>query len=64
MTRDAVSYALFGLAVVSFASYWVRARRLGRDTSPAGVAADDAARRQLRVHVVVGIIALIGAALL
>ena len=64
MTTKALSFALFGVALLAFASYFVRARALGRDTSPAGVEADAALRRQLRLHLIVGVVGLIGAALL
>ena len=64
MTANSLSFALFGVALLAFVSYFVRARALGRDTSPAGVEADAALRRQLRLHLIVGFVALIGAALL
>ena len=64
MTANALSFALFGVALLAFVSYFVRKRALGRDTSPAGVEADAALRRQLRLHLIVGVVALIGAALL
>lgn len=63
-TTDAVSYALFGVALLAFASYFVRARALGRDTTPAGIEADTALRRQLRLHLILGVVSLAGAALL
>jgi len=64
MTANELSVALFGVALLAFVSYFVRARALGRDTSPAGVEADAALRRHLRLHLLVGFMALIGAALL
>ena len=64
MTADVLSYAFFGLALLAFASWFVRRRALGRDTSPAGVEADAARRRQLRIQLIVGVLALAGAALL
>ena len=64
MTAKALSVALWGVALVAFGSFFVRRRALGRDTSPAGVEADAALRRQLRLHLIVGVVGLIGAALL
>lgn len=64
MTADRWSYVLFAVAILAFASYLVRARKLGRDASRAGVTADAALRRQLRFHVVIGVLAFMGAALL
>lgn len=64
MTADLVSYALFGVALVAFVSYFVRARALGRDRSPAGIEADATLRRQLRLNLILGFEALAGAALL
>ena len=61
---DLLSYALFGVGLLAFASYFVRRRALGRDPSPAGVESDAALRRQLRLHLIVGAAALIGAAVL
>lgn len=64
MITNALSVACFCVALIAFVSYFFRARRLGRDTSPAGVEADIALRRQLRLHLIVGLAALAGAALL
>ena len=64
MTTDVISYAFFGVAVLAFASYFVRARALGRDASPAGIEADASLRRQLRLHLILGVVSLGGAALL
>ena len=64
MIANALSYSLFGVALLAFVSFFVRARALGRDSSPAGVESDAALRRQLRLHLIVGFVALIGAALL
>lgn len=64
MIATYLSYGFFGIALVAFGSYLLRARALGRDTTPAGVEADAVLRRQLRVHLIVGVLALAGAALL
>lgn len=64
MTTDTISYALFGVGLLAIASYFVRARALGRDPSPAGAEADAALRRQLRLQLILGVVALGGAALL
>lgn len=64
ITADQLSVALFGVALLAFVSYFVRARALGRDDSPAGREADATLRRHLRLHLVIGFMALMGAALL
>ena len=64
MTSSELSFALFGVALLAFGSFFVRRRKLGRDTSPAGAEADAALRRQLRLHLILGFVALAGAALL
>lgn len=64
MTATVISYVLFAVGVLAIGSYFVRRRALGRDTSPAGVAADAALRRQLRLQLILGILGFIGAAVL
>jgi hypothetical protein len=64
MTVNVLSYTFFGVGLLAFASWFVRKRALGRDPSPAGLEADAALRRQLRLQLILGFVALIGAAVL
>ena len=64
MIANIISYALFAVGVLAIGFYFVRRRALGRDPSPAGVEADAALRRQLRLQLILGVMGFIGAAIL
>ena len=46
--RNVLSYTAFGVALIALLAFFWRAHGLGHDSSPTGLAADAARKRQLR----------------
>ena len=46
--RDILSFVAYGVGLIAWIAFLWRAHGLGRDPSPAGLAADVARKRQLR----------------
>ena len=56
--RTALSFVAFGIGVIAWVAFFWRAHGLGRDPSPAGLAADAERKRQLRWIGAVGAVML------